>query len=109
MPDEITPEERALINEAIKAGRVQKIPRGQSGIQYDVMSYRESHNKTYSQFILGRKKAGDMTRKRIQHLLSQGMTVQQISEAMTLKPQYVRYHISKIKETEQLDGDVSSC
>lgn len=50
-----------------------------------------------------------MTRKRIQYLLSQGMTVQQISEAIALKPQYVKYHISKIKETGQLDGDVSPC
>jgi hypothetical protein len=109
MPDEITPEERALIDQAVKNGKVQIIPKGQSGIPSDVMSYREMHNQLNSKFMIERKKAGDETRRRIKNLLSQGFSIEQISERIALKAQYVKYHISKMEETKQLDGDAPSC
>ena len=89
-----------MIDAAIEAGKIQKIPKGQSGILPDPVPYRESHNGMYSQYILGRKKAGEVTRGRIKYLMSQGLSIVEIGETMSLKPQHVKYHLSKIKETE---------
>jgi len=105
MPDKISSKDRALIDAAIKAGKTTQIPKGQSGIPLESISYRESQNHIMSRYILGRKRAGDASRKRIKYLLSMGLEIEEISKQMGLAKAIIKYHISKMDETDPLDNE----
>lgn len=105
MPDKISSKDRALIDAAIKAGKITTIPKGQSGIPLDGMTIRESQNHIMSRYILGRKRAGEASRRRIKYLLSLGLEIEEIAKQMGLAKAIIKYHISKMDETRQLDNE----
>lgn len=58
-----------------------------------------------SRYILGRKRAGEASRRRIKYLLSLGLEIEEIAKQMGLAKAIIKYHISKMDETKPLDNE----
>lgn len=81
MSDEITPEERRLIDEAIAAGRTSKVDRGTGAIDYSKTMTQEQSRRLFNPWR-GPSKAIQMRRKRVEAFVRQGMTAQEIADAI---------------------------
>jgi DNA-binding NarL/FixJ family response regulator len=100
MPDELTPHEKKIIEEAIQQGKVQQIPRGKSGIRLEDFSYKEYYKRQtrrgIEKSIETRRAIAMENERKIRGLLEEGKTIRQISDLTGLHENTVKRHARAI-------------
>jgi DNA-binding NarL/FixJ family response regulator len=117
MASKITITERQLIDDAIAAGRVTKVPQGVSGQSLHAKSWLEMRNVSHAQYLkiqrlraakereparglLTPRKTGEsvVIDERIKIMIGQGLTYQAIGDSMGLSNSAIAKRVRRMKE-----------
>lgn len=115
MADEISKEDRALIDAAIAAGRVRVIPVGVSGEREEPLDWRAATNRTFALLKKGDKMKGVQysrsesslqVERTIRRLLAEGNNVSQIMAATNMTYGAVQQRIFRMGLSSKVGGKI---
>lgn len=83
MPDKISPEERKLIDDALKEGRVTYVPKGAVGIPIN-LTQAQVHAHILKIAVYGIKSSNKERREKIIRMLNNGVSPEVVSSSMRI-------------------------